>query len=406
MPARIEAPITPRVFAWARDSAGYTVADVAKRVGRPAEVVEQWEKGEARPTFSQAKQAAEMFLRPVATLFLSAPMEERALKNFRILSDAGPSPQCPPLCHFSRRVVDRCEWAAAARKGRGESPRAFVGGATLRDNPVELAGRIREQLKIEPGALSGGKKAGRNALVERIRGAGVFVFTTDNVRGRKVPIEGMRGLAVCEPLAPAVAYNRDDFGAGPQIFTLAHEMVHVWLGEEGEGISVDWPLRKGKGNRANVERFCNLVAGEVLMPRERFRELWRNATDNAGNLPEKKLEEIARFFCVSRDAAAYQAATHKLIGWDVYDRLHRKYKSAAQDYRENLRLEREKRKERGEKFYPRPRAESLLAQSGWDFASLVLSAYYDGDLRPMEAAGLLGARRHEHVDAIAREILG
>ena len=47
----------------------------------------------------------------------------------------------------------------------------------------------------------------------------------------------------------------------------------------------------------------------------------------------------------------------------------------------------------------------LLAQSGRNFASLVLSVYYNGDIRPMEAAGLLGAQRHEHVDAIAREIL-
>ena len=395
MPARVEAPITPRVFAWARNSAGYTVEQVAKRVGRPAEVVEQWEKGKARPTFSQAKLAAEMFARPVALLFLSEQPEERTLTSFRTLPESEGKPQGPSLRYFARRVVERCEWAAEVRRGRGEAPRDFVGAATLRDNPADLAGKIREQLGIVPGVWSkaDSKAAARRDLAGRIRDAGIFVFSTDYIPARAVPIEEMRGLAVCEPLAPAVAYNRNDFGAGAQIFTLAHEMAHLWLGKRGEGVSSDWPLGQGNGNEAKVERFCNRVAGEVLMPRDWFCERWLQA-NNAEESVGKKMEDIARFLCVSRGAAAYQAAACGLIEWNVYERLHKQYKREARG-----------EPRRGDAF-ALPRGKMLLAQSGRDFAALVLSVYYDGGLRPMEAAELLGARRHEHVDAIAREILG
>ena len=407
MPAlRVEAPITPHVFAWARNSAGYTVEDVAKRVGSRAEIVQKWESDsdKACPTFNQAKRAAEMFARPVATLFLSEPLKEKTLTNFRTLPEAEAKPQSPSLRYFARRVVDRCEWAAEVRRARGESPLAFVGAATLRDNPTELAKRIREQLGIQPGKLAqaGSKENARRLLANKIRSIGAFVFSTDYIPTRAVPIEEMRGLAVSEPLAPAVAYNAGDYGAGAQIFTLAHEMVHLWLGSEGEGISADWPLGNAKGKRAQVEQFCNRVAGEVLIPQEWLQSQWpRTSGGNVDKFAKKNAEKIANFLCVSPDAAAHQAAACRLIGWDVYSRLHKKYKDDAIKRKNRLR---EERKEQGKEFWL-PRGKMLLAQSGRNFASLVLSVYYNGDIRPMEAAGLLGARRHEHVDAIAREIL-
>ena len=405
MPAlRVEAPITPHVFAWARDSAGYTVEDVAKRVGSRAEIVQKWENDQARPTFNQAKRAAEMFARPVATLFLPEPLKEKILTNFRTLPEAESKPQCPSLRYFARRVVDRCEWAAEVRRARGESPLAFVGAATLRDNPVKLAKRIREQLGVQPGKLAqaGSKEDARRLLANKIRSVGAFVFSTDYIPARAVPIEAMRGLAVSEPLAPAVAYNTGDYSAGAKIFTLAHEMVHLWLGSEGEGISADWPLGNAKDKRAQVEQFCNRVAGEVLIPQEWIQEKWpRTREGNVDKFTEKSAEKIANFLCVSPDAAAHQAAVCQLIGWDVYSRLHKKYKNNSIKRQERLRKE---RKEQGKELLL-PRGKMLLAQSGRNFASLVLSVYYNGDIRPMEAAGLLGAQRHEHVDAIAREIL-
>ena len=402
--SRVEAPITPRVFAWARESAGYTVDQVAKRVNRPLEVVERWESGAAKPTYNQAKAAAEMFFRPTALLFLPEPPEERTLADFRTLPDGKAAPQGPRLRHFARRVVDRCEWAAAARLAEGGVPRAFVGTASVTDNPAELAARIRGQLGVHPGVLrkAGGNVDARRFLADKIREAGVFVFSTDYARA--VPIEEMRGLAVCEPLAPAVAYNAADFGAAAQIFTLAHEMVHLWLGADGEGISNSTGRlpERAQGKRAQVERFCNRVAGEVLIPGEWIKSRWLPATGNDDESATKNAEKIARLLCVSPDAAARRAADCGLIKPDVYGRLHEKYNDEAIKNRE---IRRRDLKERGKELWL-PRGKMLLSQSGRDFASLVLSAYYDGNIRPMEAAALLGAKRHEHVDAIAREILG
>lgn len=397
---RVYAPINPRVFAWARESAGYTVAAAARKINRPEEDVALWESGEKMPTLAQAKKAAQVFHRPPAFFFLPEPPEEKVLPDFRSLPDSEGARDEPRLRYFARRMVRRCEWASEFRRTRGESRRDFVGSAALTDDPARLAEKIREQLRVHPGALrqAPGKKEALRLLADNIRNAGVFVFSTDYVRGRDVDIEDMRGLAISEPLAPAVAYNAGDYGDGAKIFTLAHEMVHLWLGREG--ISAEPPPEHAKAENARVERFCNQVAGEVLIPAEWLRDNWPRLEDNADDAARKNAEKAALILCVSPDAAARRAADCGLIGRDVYRRLHEKYVEDAIEWRRN---EREQRKKQGGGFGI-PRGKALLAQSGRDFAALVLSAYYEGNLHPLSAAGLLGAKRHDLVDDIAGEI--
>lgn len=396
---RVYAPINPRVFAWARESAGYTVEAAARKINRPREDVALWESGDKMPTLAQAKKAAQVFHRSPAFFFLPEPPEEKVLPDFRFLPDSGGADE-PRLRHFARRMVRRCEWASEFRRTRGELRRDFVGSAALTDNPTELAEKIREQLGVQPGALrrAPDRKEALRLLADNIRGAGVFVFSTDYIRGRDVDIEDMRGLAISEPLAPAVAYNAGDYGYGAKIFTLAHEMVHLWLGREG--ISAAPPPEKVKAENARVEIFCNQVAGEVLIPAEWLRDNWPPLEDNTDDAARGNAEKAALILRVSPDAVARRAADCGLIGRDTYRRLHEKY---VEDAIERRRSEREQRKKQGGGFGV-PRGKALLAQSGRDFAALVLSAYYEGNLHPLSAAGLLGTKRHDLVDDIAEEI--
>ena len=398
----VYAPINPRVFAWARESAGYTVETAAKKIGRPPEDIVLWESDEKKPTLPQAKKAADVFHRPLGFFFLPEPPEEKILPDFRTFPDSKTEREEPKLRYFARRMVRRCEWAAEFRRTQGESPRAFVGAANLTGDPTELAEKIRRQLRIQPGALheAGDKKAALQLLADNIRNAGVFVFSTDYIPGRDVDIKDMRGLAVSEPLAPAVAYNAADYGAGAKIFTLVHEMVHLWLGREG--ISAEPPPERKQAENARVERFCNQVAGEVLIPKKWILANWPPPKDGADESISKSAEHIAQFLCVSADAAARRAMDCGLIQRDVYSQLHTKY---AREAIENHQRAKEARKMQGLSFGIR-RGKALLAQSGRDFAALVLSAYYKGDLHPLSAAGLLGTKRHDLVDDIAKEVLG
>jgi Zn-dependent peptidase ImmA (M78 family) len=74
-----------------------------------------------------------------------------------------------------------------------------------------------------------------------------------------------------------------------QIFTLAHELVHIWSGESG----VDDVDMSAQTNSA-TERWCNAVAAEFLVPASQL----GNAPLDRSNLTEE-LERMARRFKVS-----------------------------------------------------------------------------------------------------------
>ena len=400
MPSVI-AHITPRVFAWARESAGYTVAEVANRLNRDSGEVHAWEEEDGRfPTLPQAKQAANLFGRPVGVFFLAEPPDEKILPEFRVLPGASQK-QSPQLRRFARHVVHRCEWAASVLAAEGGKPLAVIGKANLRDDdPAEVAIKIREWLSAPLAETISQKNIG-DALqwwTKKIESAGVFVFGTNTHRHRTVPIDEMRGLAEINPIAPAVAVNAAD-AVSARIFTLIHEVAHLWLRREGitRGDSfAHFIAHRGqpKNADAKTEMFCNRVAAATLMPTAEFRDAWNAQT--AEDI-EVRINIIAARFHVSRTAAARRAADHQIIAWQQCEELHRKY------HRE---WEERKKKEKAEqKGFGVKRHKTLLKQNGWAFSRLALSAYYGGDLHPMKAVALLGAKRHDHIEDMAEEIL-
>jgi Zn-dependent peptidase ImmA (M78 family) len=119
---------------------------------------------------------------------------------------------------------------------------------------------------------------------------------------RTLSVKEFRGFAIVDPLAPVVFINgRDALVAS--VFTLVHELAHVWLGESGVS---DLATRAAKG----VERVCNQVAAEVLVPKQEFLAQWRVQAD---------LGRIARRFRVSKLVIARRALDFDLIDAAVYE---------------------------------------------------------------------------------------
>lgn len=89
---------------------------------------------------------------------------------------------------------------------------------------------------------------------------------------RELEVEECRGFALPDKIAPLVFVNSRD-AVSAQIFTLIHELAHIWLNEAG--ISNLDPEKAGQLTlRPQVERVCNAVAVEVLLPRAEFRASW------------------------------------------------------------------------------------------------------------------------------------
>ena len=83
----------------------------------------------------------------------------------------------------------------------------------------------------------------------------------DNNTRRPLNENEFRGFALVDDIAPLVFVNTHQTLNG-QIFTLAHEYAHVWRGSSG--IGNEDPRSTGQ---SEIERWCNAVASEVLVPR-------------------------------------------------------------------------------------------------------------------------------------------
>ncbi len=157
----------------------------------------------------------------------------------------------------------RQEWYRDYALALGAEPLDFVGSAETLD-PIEAATGVRSALDFEVSTRRGTWADTRKALLrsfEAIGGLTVATSMVENNTRRPLDENEFRGFALVDDLAPLVFVNTHQTLNG-QIFTLAHEFAHIWRG--ASGIGNEDPRADGQ---SEIERWCNAVASEVLVPR-------------------------------------------------------------------------------------------------------------------------------------------
>src|SRR5262245_33723375 len=96
--------VNPAVLKWARDTAGYTLAEAARRSRKSEEQLAAWEAGKQAPPWAGLGKLAKVYKRPVVSLLLpTAPKEEPAPTDFRALPSA--SRKLSPKTRFAIRTA-------------------------------------------------------------------------------------------------------------------------------------------------------------------------------------------------------------------------------------------------------------------------------------------------------------
>ena len=310
MAVRVE--VAASLYAWASERSGLDSDELADKFPK----LRQWESGDHHPTLKQLEQFARATRTPVGYFFLSAPPDEQVpIPDLRTVGDRGVRRPSPDLLDTIYQCQQRQDWYRDYARGIGLDPVPHVGSLSTATPVEEAAAAVTAETSFSVERRGPNWYEAFGYMRDQAEDSGVLVMVSgvvgSNTRRRLDPAE-FRGFALADPLAPLVFVNGADTKAA-QIFTLAHELAHIWLGESALS---DADL--GVQATHDVEHWCNGVAAEVLVPLE----LLQSDFDDRADLTDE-LERLARRFKSSTLVVLRRVHEAGYLGWDAYRRAYR-----------------------------------------------------------------------------------
>jgi len=369
------AHITPIVLKWARESARISVESAASKVSVSPERLAYWEEGKSKPTIRQAQDLAKLYRRPFALFFLpDIPNDFQPLQDFR---KRGSKSLSTASIFIIREIQQKQSWISELKEENNEPKVPFVGRFSLKDNPIRVAEDILSTLGINP--LNYEQYSPIKEWIDKAESKGVFVSRTSFIHSRlTLDSSEIQGFAISNEYAPFVFINSKDWGAA-QLFTLVHELAHLWIAQTGISNDID-SINNLKGVNHPVEAFCNEVAANALIPFEYISELKTHTTT-----PELVYQYSSKLG-ISSYAFIIRALKLNLINLDEYSSLKAKVEAGFKEYL--IREKEKKAKQKDKDGGPSPYL-LRLNKNGKLFTQIVLDAYKGGFVEPNIASYLL-----------------
>lgn len=281
-----EVNISPNMITWAIGRAGY---DLDEFIATKYPKVQDWLDDKKKPTVRQLEEFSHKVHLPFGYLFLpEPPVEKLPIPFFR----TGKSPAAKVSLNVYDTILllqKRQEWLAEYLKDAGFAPLGFVGKYNVQSNPFEIVADMRRTLGLEENWASRFPtwERAKTHLANAIEEAGIvisFNSVVENNNHRKIEVEECRGFVLIDKIAPFMFVNAGD-GKAAQMFTLAHELAHVWTGQ-----SAGFDFHQMLPANDPIEQLCDKVAAEFLVPAADFNQAWNQKAD---------IPTIARKFKVS-----------------------------------------------------------------------------------------------------------
>ena len=378
----IRIPVEPGLLRWARERSGIAYEHLAAKFKK----LPEWEGGTTQPTLKQVEAFAHAVHVPVGYLFLTEPPEEAVpIPDFRAFASHGVTRPSPNLLDTIYACQERQSWYRDFVRVASQPELDFVGSATVGVSPETVAAEMRETLGFD---LAARRECptwtdALRLFIRQADEAGVLVMVSgvvmSNNRRRLDPVE-FRGFALSDPLAPLTFINGRDTKAA-QMFTLAHELAHIWLGASALSNLGVAPV---SGFRRE-EIWCNAAAAEFLVPLAALQSDLRQGEP----LPDA-LCRLARTFKVSTLVILRRLLDTDWIGRDRFD----------------VAWEREVKHLRalvqggsgGGDFY-----RTTLARVSHRFARALVVSTLEGHTLYRDAFRMLGVRKTETFNKLGRE---
>ena len=307
----VRVDVAASLYAWAAERSGLGADELDHKFPK----LQQWESGEHSPTLKQLEKFAGATRTPVGYFFLPAPPDEQVpIPDLRTVGNRGVRRPSPDLLDTIYQCQQRQEWYRDYVRGIGSDPVPHVGSLSTATPVDEAASAVTAAMSFSVERRGSDWSKAFGYLRDQAEDNGVLVMVSGVVGSnthRKLDPAEFRGFALADPLAPLVFVNGADTKAA-QIFTLAHELAHIWLGESALS---DADL--GVKATDDVERWCNRVAAEVLVPLEAL----QSDFDPRADLTDE-LDRLARRFKASTLVVLRRLYEAGYLPWDDYRRAY------------------------------------------------------------------------------------
>ncbi len=302
--------ISPNILRWAAGQRGLSVDALVDLVGKPKKH-ETLVAGQF--SITEAETLAKKTHIPFGYFFLDTPpvAAQRTIPDLRQLPNA--EPLSVDFFDVLDDVLRKQQWYQEYLQEHGAQQLNFVGKYRFNAKlpAAQIATDIQRTLNISDQDRKQCKTYGEffTLLSERAESIGILIFKNGIVKSnthRGLSVSEFRGFAIADTLAPVIFINGKDSEAA-WIFTLAHEIAHIWLGESGVS---DLPANQQK-NGNTLEAYCNRIAAELLTPEAQFMDAWEQAT-------APKFDTLSKTFKVSQLVIARRALDLGKIDWATY----------------------------------------------------------------------------------------
>jgi Zn-dependent peptidase ImmA (M78 family) len=300
--AGIRVQPNPAVLTWAVKRSKMNLRSKFKQLDR-------WLTGKEKPTLRQLEEFAK-----------TANVPFGYIPHFRTLTQQPEERPSPDLLETIYTMQRRQAWMRDYLIEQGHEPLPFVGSSSTRDDPHTVAQRIRKQLGIGPQWATSHQRwtDALQALRDKAEEVGILIVISSivgNNTRRKLDVGEFRGFVLVDEYAPLIFINGAD-GKAAQMFTLAHELAHIWLGS-----SAAFDLQDLLPAANEVEQACNRIAAEFLVPEEELQRTW-----NESRYPAEGFQPFAHQFKVSEIVIARRALDLNLISREEFFAFYEKYR--------------------------------------------------------------------------------
>lgn len=385
----MELSLQPSLLQWARERARLSVDGLAQKMGLVPKRVEEWEETGRIPS-DWAQRLADKTHAPYGYLFLpTPPVEQLDIPDFRTLDDRNVGGPSVELIDTLDLAILRQDWYRDHLIREGFEALPFVGSIVHTMPVVAAAAHIRATLHLGTELRSKARnwEEALRTMISRVEEHDILVMRSGVVgsnTNRTLSTDEFRGFALADEYAPIIFINSTDF-LGAQMFTLMHEVVHIFL--KTSGVS---NLKDTYSSDLGTERFCNQVAAEALVPEDELRHAWL-----AYKHQEDPLVGLVRYFKVSNMVMLRRLRDLDLMGQQEF-----KQRVAALKARFALiQQQKKEEKDSGGDFYA-----TQQSRASKRFTRALVASTLVGETPYREAFKLLGLKSTKAFDGLAHKL--